>query len=416
VIGLTLAPGRPGAPAARSSRVTVGQIVVRLANQPVALGAAAPLPSFHDWRAAYLGRDGLLHVVPLAGGRDEAPSILPGLDRSTIAGPAAAPVTAMAPNGRLLAYMPGPPGAGPGALIVASLAATLPPGPFSGADQLVGVNNLRWSPDSAALAFNGYAAAAQGVYILRVASGRVDRVPGTQTGLAGTAEQVLGWIDASHLAVLVVPSGGPSVTGQANPPTRLGSLEVASGRLRSIAAVSGGVSAHLSPDGRLTLVESGPGAPLVETIETATGHVRTLPGITRVAGGGAWAATAWEAGTHTVAVTVATGRVALLDLDSDSATLGMRVEYALGWAPTGGHLLVGMPAVPRDDRISALGTLDAGSGAPVVLTTSAVAFWDSSARREAPSGRHDRDGSHNRVCTPSLGGVPASAMIVMRTW
>src|SRR5262249_45182808 len=59
-----------------------------------------PLPAITDWRAAYLGSDGVLHAVTLDGKTDLAGPQLPGMDSYGLNFASAG----IAPNGHSLAY------------------------------------------------------------------------------------------------------------------------------------------------------------------------------------------------------------------------------------------------------------------------------------------------------------------------
>ncbi len=331
------------------------------------------LPAFADWRVAYLGQDGRLHAVSLDSKKDVAGAQMPGLDHAGLnRGEAHA-----SPDGRLVAY---PDDNG---MTLVDLTARL--GSSQARRTASGlVYDMAWSADGAMLALGDRGT---DIRVLRVQSFQVAPLP-LPSGVARA--DLLGWIDASHLAVVVSFTGATGL--------HLDSLDITTGKLRLIAAISGAGLAtpqwSLSPDGKQALLVNGPFrdqpyTPFVEVISTATGQVRKLPNTLKAAGS-AFDGVAWRPGTATLAVatsgSVATGALWLIDTQRDAATQIAHVEqlapkgaFPLGWAPGGATLIVSSATTcclssDTAAELRALTITADGSATSAKLTDKAVMF------------------------------------------
>jgi hypothetical protein len=304
---------------------------VTTATAPATSTPTGALPAFSDWRLAYLGKDSRVHVVTQDGKTDLAGPLL------TISSSASLWRQAQtAPNGRAFAYPPDlRVGGYPGALI------DLRPGAAgSQGHQDFQGDTFFWSPDSTRLAFalRDSSTASNSWEIITLGNDAPTVIPGTQT-LANQGELV-GWIDTTHLAVLL-HQGEPATS------YTLSSLDVTSGALRQIAPISadglGTPLLTISPDGSEALLTNSATegttsfAPIVELINTSTGQKRRLPNITSGIEDG-FQAIAWKPGTSLVLAAVSGKPALLLDLAQDTATPFADGVIPLGWAPDTGTL------------------------------------------------------------------------------
>jgi len=293
------------------------------------------LPVFSDWRAAYLGNDGRVHVVTLDGKTDVTGPELPDLTSDGLTFSSGG----SSPNGHLLVYAPS-------SLDIVNLT-----------DRQKDLEQERalayglfWSADSKELALdedNGVIA------IASVQNGASHVIQGMPKGTVGS---LLGWIDKTHLAItdiqdqgLVTLPGGD----QYNTAIGVASLDITTGQVRLIARISnpelGCQRMTLSPDGTTVLFSNAechgfPFTPLVDEIDMATGAITPLPNILQATGAG-FTSVAWQAGTDRVAVS--TGYAAngdlhtwLLTLDQDRAQTLPGAGYAAGWAPGSDTLML----------------------------------------------------------------------------
>ena len=184
------------------------------------------LPTFSDWRAAYCEQRRALAGHHLR--RQD------GSHRSSVAQPhpcrAEPSHRRVRPNGHVLAYDAN------GITIVD--VATQPMVEHSVA--LGGMNALAWSPDSSELA----ASDGTTVYTVSANGGQPPsrvRCSHSRRGGKPVNNQLLGWIDDTHVAVTVVPNGpiytAPDGTTWVTA-VGLGALDVTSGQLRVIATIS----------------------------------------------------------------------------------------------------------------------------------------------------------------------------------
>ena len=326
------------------------------------------LPTFSDWRAAYVSSDGHLQVITFDGKTDLIGPALPNLTPAGLNFPTAG----FAPNGHVLAYDAN------GITIVD--VATQPMVEHSVA--LGGMNALAWSPDSSELA----ASDGTTVYTVSANGGQPKQiqVQPLPKGWQAVNNQLLGWIDDTHVAVTVVPNGpiytAPDGTTWVTA-VGLGALDVTSGQLRVIATISFPGLANpyfvLSPDGKTALfynqsLRANPFTPDVELIDTQTGAREQLPRITQATHAG-FTAVAWQPGTETIAVSNGDLQSWVLDAQQDRATKLLTGHVVEGWAPNKGPLIVATPGHPES------------SSGPYDLTGSGP--YDLSAVTIAPSGQ-----------------------------
>jgi hypothetical protein len=357
--------------------------------------AATPIPAA-DLRAAYLGTDGHLHLVTLDGTQDTTGPALTGTTDVSSTFLAWADASA-SPDGRYIAYISGSdPNQGSGVTIVDVI---------SGATRTATVtcSDIFWSPDSTRLIADADGANDFGaISVVNAQTGAVMLVPGTYAGAPNPIGRALGWIDPTHVAVLKMSTVHD---------LDLASLDVASGKVRTIAPVSTPPDVFLAPDGQRALLAPNTWSTNASAVDMATGKVSELPQLGDVfAGklvnvdnrdmfqGGNWATVmAWKPGMRTVALSLAAWGIGtegttgpahqqagiwLLDLDHDSAMQITTDTYPLAWLPDGHSLL--MSSLPA--RTSVFGGRSVGpilsilspvtaSAHPVTLTRSMVAFF-----------------------------------------
>lgn len=320
--------------------------------------------AFSDWRAAYQGSDGHLHVVALDGTNDIAGPALPGVDPSVPGlGFASAGVS---PNGHVLAYQAN---ADLSILDVSgrsSVASEPPPD---------AIYEMFWSPDGSELALgNGLGR----LYLAKPFSGtssqHANPIPGTPGQGIG---KLLGWVDGTHVAVTMSPNG-ISIT--------LGVLNVNTGSLRRVATVRstalGIYHFALSPDGSMALFynsgfRNDPYTPQVDVINIATGAITPLPAINQ-ATGSSFTSVAWRRGTSMVAASNGDVQMWILDVQHDTAWHLTDGYFAMGWAPSSGALVVS--AYYQFDvghgpfEIDAITVTPDHHSTRVVLTRNAISF------------------------------------------
>lgn len=289
------------------------------------------LPSFSDWRIAYIGANGVLHAISQDGLIDSSTSNLPMLTQHPGFHIASAGVS---PDGHFFAY-------GNDQIYIINLATqnasrlaiqTIPMIPYG----------LYWSPDSKWLA----------VYDNQKWS-LVD-VNKPQEPLLSTRipsdKGILGWIDTTHVL---------AVTGHnaANGSFSLDSVDVFTGAQKTIATVLNGnlgaMGMVISPDGKRVLLYTQPpgeGAtsnafsPFIEVIDTSTGQKHTLPQIAQKTGAD-FASVAWKPDSDTIAVTGGlpiNSKITswVLDVTADTATKLPSQDFPVGWAPDTGALIL----------------------------------------------------------------------------
>lgn len=178
------------------------------------------LPTFSDWRAAYIAADGKVHITSQDGQTDLTGPTL-ALNTADTTNSTVSPAFAdtyqsytsmsISPNGQYLAFIDQPvqpSGAGiappEGDLVIMPLVAN------------AGWNTMRipgpvthiggWSPDGKTLAYSGSLVSGGGLYTVAVPNGQPQRIPdtdGANTESAVSSAHILGWINACQLALVV---------------------------------------------------------------------------------------------------------------------------------------------------------------------------------------------------------------------
>lgn len=299
-------------------------------STPVATLTPPAFSLFHEWRAAYITSDKQLHAVTLDGKNDTAgPYVSPIQDGFawTTAG--------ISPDGHYFAFQ------APNLTIldVTHRNARTP------LDPTILAYRMAWSPQGDTLAV--YTGPGTLSYVLIDAvTGQTHHVPGISTDLQtpGSVAELIGWIDATHLAVTLV-SGGPYFSDPIGKvtyalSTTLASLDITTSTVRHIASISssglGFSTFTLSPDGTRALFYNTkfreyPFTPLVDVITIATGRITPLPNIAQTTKSG-FISPAWRPGSDTVAIPGGS----VLDLDRDTVTdlnLGAGQWWVEGWTP-----------------------------------------------------------------------------------
>jgi hypothetical protein len=158
------------------------------ASTPTTSVASSPTAqafTFTDWRVAYLGQDGRLHAVSLDGRSDLAGGTLPNLAlyglNVTSAG--------NTPDGHLLAYS-------------GQSLTVLDAEGYRATHESHGLSStaMFWSPDGSALALGD---GSDAISIVHIPDLTVHPLPPDNRGIAN----LVGWADATHLAVTAFPSG-----------------------------------------------------------------------------------------------------------------------------------------------------------------------------------------------------------------
>lgn len=322
-------------------------------THPSLTAPPTPIPAT-DLRAAYLGKDGRLHLVTLDGKRDTAGPILPDATDISAAYLAWADVT-VSPDGRYVAYITGSdPNQGDGVAIVNIASGRILTVPLVCTD-------IYWSPDSTRLITDADGTNDSGsVSVVNALTGTSERVAATFNGAPAMIFRALGWIDGSHVAVLQQTSRIGA---------GLSSLDIITGNTRAITPVPFPPDVFLTPDGREALIAPSVWNANASVVNLATGKVSALPQISGafagklinvdnrdLAQGGNWAtAMAWKPGAHTLAISLAAwgpgseggpatayqqAGVWLLDVDSDTAQQITNNTYPLAWLPDGKSLLL----------------------------------------------------------------------------
>ena len=334
------------------------------------------LPHFTDWRAAYVGFDHQLHVVTPDGMLDIA-APLPLAVVSSWTGAVTSRVVSVSPDGRAVASISraSPSVGGPVALLslTTGKVMTIP----------VAARALYWSLGGDRLAVNVGDERTPRVALIQPSDGTVTSLTGRADGVSVTILAILGWIDASHLAVvysrpavmgpprIVTPTAAADSASRTN---ALGALDADSGNLQLITTIPGSSSAYLTPNGTETLVTPSALSP-AEIIDTATGATRALPGITRRLAGvmpqplaissaqaNALSPTGvWQPASGALAISLAAPPASaadashatqpastlwLLDADHDIATPLGANRTPLAWTPDGRTLLLAGSPIP----------------------------------------------------------------------
>jgi len=345
----------------------VSLLAALLASRLAPSSPAIPVPGTGDWRAAYLGSDGLTHIVSATGERRTSVA-LPGANPQ---GLPQSPRASISADGRYLASIRVTSGDGSGPVTVLDLAS----GQVTTLDLMAA--ELHWAPDAPRFASS-----------LSTLEGGTVRLSITLTDMRTNQRQdlqlgptldhlrvtrLVGWIDAHHLAIIADP-GGKGLT------VPLVSLDLTTGGITTLATLVQPPEVFLSPDGKRVFVAPTFWAPSAGIVDTTTGSMSELPGITatfasrlkhldnlNLAYGGNWAYQwAWQPGTHTIALSLSASSIPnegetqpvtqeagvwLIDLDRDHATSLNRDRYPLAWTPDGRTLF--MSDIPAATAINA---------------------------------------------------------------
>ncbi|HEY7781759.1 MAG TPA: hypothetical protein VIC85_16290 [Ktedonobacterales bacterium] len=415
------------------------------------------LPTFHDWRAAYLAADGTVHISTLDGQTDLAGPALPlntaDTTNSAVANanaPTAQSITSLAvsPNGHELAYVeqapqPGGTGVAPpsGDLDLEPLGANAAWMPMRVYGQVMNLGG--WSPDSSTLAISAVLGNASNIYLLNPTvpdqSGLIGHAiepgvtvfPGFASNGALQSAHVLGWIDNTHLLLMIdlstgfsfpplgtasvapavaaasgamggerlgagAPGLGPRALGaplvgplspprSSNAPQTLATVNITTGAGFTIATIPAGSVAALSPDGTQVVVQNScvvsciAGTLTTEVVDTHTGAVHSLPQSDKAIAPSA--AFVWNPTGPSFAATVATNqqtpadwKVAVVDTQTDSATTVRSGAFIIGWSPDGQTLLEGDATGVGSTATKAWLVAPGASATPVLLRQRIVAF------------------------------------------
>lgn len=304
----------------------------------VVVAAPTSLPTFSDWRTAYMGSDSRLHIISLDGKIDLTSDVLDGLtlNRLNIAS------AGFSPDGHLLAYV------GEHGLVVMDVTGRVDTRHVTN----VGGHEVVWSPDGSQLVLGDR----DGVVCIAHISGGQCRVSAAQHNTQPTS--IIGWVDGSHLAMQFLPPPPPGAS-QFIPRTGLGILDVTSWSFRVVATFAandlGVPFFSLSPDGKQVLCwnkpfRNDPYTPMVQALDLATGRVTSLPHLAAAMGYSGFASLAWRPGTQTLAASTdsidsngnSDPKTWLLDVQHDTAVQLRLPEarFAGGWSPDGGHLIL----------------------------------------------------------------------------
>lgn len=300
-------------------------------SAPANTAQSNTLPAFSDWRAAFLGEDGRAHAVTLDGKTDVVGPMLPDLTPSGVV----IQGEGISPNGQWLAY-------DAAGLVIMNLAT----GKTFYSEGGLGFE-LAWAQDSSMLAINR----GDGALIMAdTKTGLLHPIPNEPENTVGN---LLGWIDATHLAVTDIANQTFGVTSygeQYVTSIAVAALDITTGQIHILTTIRsqqlGQPRFFLSPDGRTILFcnygfRDYPYSPQVDEIDVATGNVISLPDIAQ-ATGSAFSSLAWRGATDEVAVSansISGMQTWLLTLDQDRSQPLPGSGYAAGWAP-GTNLLV----------------------------------------------------------------------------
>jgi hypothetical protein len=316
-----------------------------------------PLPAFSDWRVAYIGEDARLHIVSLDGKTDLAGPYVPSRDHL---GEAHGGV-ATAPDGHSLAY---PTSLG---VVVARLA----PGhvPINVINGLY--FDLSWSPNSDLLALG-----------TRESSISVWRPGETEARVVyerpGERVDPIGWIDESHLAILV---GVNTLT--------VASLDLVSGAVQPLTTFLqeqvGVPQFTMAPHGRQILLSScsfhdQPFNHRLGVIDTATGAYHSLDN-TLAKTDSCLENPAFQADTGRLIASQETpgspvATTWTLDIAHDTATRTLVSGFPVAWAPANGPVITssGHEVVDGLGPYTIRAVLPLASAAALTLTTTAMTF------------------------------------------
>jgi hypothetical protein len=255
----------------------------------------------------------------------------------------------------------------------------------------VSAGELAWSPDSTRIAMGD----GQGhIGIENIDNGNYTIAPNSQQQALGS---IIGWIDDSHLAVTIAPTGARSQNQQMNSIT-LGSLDVSTWSVRVIVSISfSGLNIPrfaLSPDRAHVLFfnrrfREEAYTPTVAEIDVATGALNQLPRIAASMGSySGFTSLAWQPQGQMIAASTGFDvngdlKTWLLNVEQDSALqLPLpQPRYVAAWVPdtsqliltTGWQILVNRG--PYEISTASIDLHDPSARInPVALTSDAITF------------------------------------------
>lgn len=312
---------------------TAHSTVTPIADTPT-VTAAALLPAFSDWRAAYMGQDGVLHVVTLDGKTDvRGPRLFFASPGQPTFGGGGIVNAGFSPDGHFLAY----------GSISLNIIDIITGKPISIPESIHSVpRSMAWSSDGQYAAFSE----SNGEFNLAKASdGSITTIPGTPLPSSlSEGNDLDGWLDATHL---IIDGFVPTTDPQSKATFQIFSLNITTGEHRIITQIQLPLKEIqgfvVSPDGTKALFytlpfQNNPFQPYAALIDTASGKLTPLPRIAQLEATSTITNLAWKAGTPIVAIS--TGFIVngdlknwLIDLSQDRATQLPAVGYPIAWSP-----------------------------------------------------------------------------------
>ena len=188
------------------------------------VGANLPMLTTTHWRVAYLASDGRLHLLSFDGKQDTPGPTLPDMNFYGLGFTSAG----ISPNGATLAYN-----------AASGLTLLDVSGHSTHTQQDPAIYQMVWSPDDSRVALGD---GIGGIWTVRASGGSLTAVHGTPRN---DTYRLIGWLDATHVAVSAAPDTGTSNDFVLN------ALDVNTGALRHIATINvagiGKPQAALSP-------------------------------------------------------------------------------------------------------------------------------------------------------------------------
>ncbi len=349
--------------------------------------AATPqgLPSFSDWRVAYLGQNDHLEMVSLDG-----KTTLEGVHLPLSSPQGLAVFTAgTSPDGERLAISTG--WVGLIYLDVRTEQLVILP------RDVVDSNTFFWAPDGHAVVTDGDNKVSS---IVALPAGAVTQPSAHEVDARGRfiTGATYGWLDDTHLAVDYGEGHFPYTPGNqvGTPQTEadLLNMNINTGTLQPIAAITSATMAagtfSLTPDGHEALFSNNdwrdfPFTPDVERVDTATGQVTSLPHLTSILPAqGGFNHFLWIPHTHLALVTVGfpqNGDLGnqILDIDRDSSTPVTLAGFPVAWSPDGKTLIIARSdPTSNANGVGAGDVGETGSGPDTITAVTFNASWQGS--------------------------------------